>query len=70
MAIQAKSKPGVEAFTMSLPMVEQVKWNDETYYFNGWVGNHEKCGTVFEFQDAKESRSIWVDVNGSFICEG
>ncbi|MND74403.1 hypothetical protein D3C80_659940 [compost metagenome] len=70
MAIQVKSKPGVEAYTMSVPKVEQVKWNDETYYFNGWVGNHENSGTVFEFQNALESRRIWVDVNGSFICEG
>lgn len=70
MAIQVKPAPHVETHIMSVPKVEQVKWNDETYFFNGWVGDHDSCGVVFEFQDARESHKIWVDVNGNFVCEG
>lgn len=69
MVIETRSKPHVEALAMSVPKVEQVKWNDVTYYFNGWVGNHSSCGVVFEFQDAQELKKIWVDVNGTFVCE-
>ena len=70
MAIQAGSIPGVEPQLISVPMVDQVTWKGEVYYFNGWIGSHDSCGVVFEFQNASGSKSIWVDVNGAFVCEG
>lgn len=55
---------------IEVPRVDVVLYHDVQFHFNGWVGTHECRGPVFEFEDAKHKRKIWVDVNGSFVCDG
>lgn len=58
-----------EPVVMSIPSVQQVSHNDHTYFFNGWVGEHEVTHrTLFEFEDDSHE-TIWVDVDGKFVCE-
>lgn len=55
---------------MSIPKVQQISYKDHLYLFNGWVGEHDVTRrTLFEFENSEARKTIWVDINGSFVCE-
>lgn len=55
---------------MQLPIVVATTHNNQQFTYNGFNGVHQLSGVlVFQFSDEFDIDRIWVDANGSFVCE-